>query len=82
MGRLFKIMFLNWGKAADPDLSHFASTSVVDLDAMKTDTDPDPAFPVNPDPVPDLGFWWLKIVNNTAEKRFYQKLIFIYPPDV
>ncbi len=57
----------------------------MDLDAINTDTDPDPAFPVNPDPVPDLGFWWLKIENNTAEKGyifFYQKLLFIYPPDV
>jgi hypothetical protein len=46
---------------------------------LNPDTDPDPAFQVNPDP--DPGFWWPKIEKNTDEicfPFFNRKLRFTY----
>ncbi len=51
-------------------------TSVMDPDSLNPDTDPDPAFQVNPDRVSDPRFLWPKIEEkNIVEK----KLQFTYP---
>jgi hypothetical protein len=69
-------------KLIDPDSTLYTipcpDHSVVNPDSL--DPDPDPALQVNPitDPVPDPGFWWPKLENNTADLKL--QFTFLWDP--